>query len=136
VQAECAVSKQPPKIVVVDDDAAISELVCTVLEEEGMIALSCPYGTAAYFCIRRARPNLAILDVHMPAVDGVEIFHTMRSTPETAAIPVIFLTANDQILRTRIPDYPAQNAVLLPKPFHVITLAALVKRILEGQPPD
>ncbi len=106
-------------VVVVDDEAAIVELVCDLLQDVGLAAVGCTDSREAHGCIRRSQPQLVILDVQMPGIDGVELFHQLRTDPGTRAIPVIFVTANGELLKQRLPDYRLQGAWLLPKPFHI-----------------
>lgn len=119
-----------PLIVVVDDEPAIAEIICAILEDEGLRAVPATAGWDVFPLILRELPEIAILDVQMPLVDGIEIFHQMRANPLTAAIPVIFLTANEHIVPLRVPDYHASKAIVLPKPFDVMTLLALVDTLL------
>lgn len=119
-----------PKVVVVDDEPAIVEVVCEVLDDADVDAVACYHGHLAHSCIRDAQPNLVILDVQMPGVDGIEVFRLMREDPLTRAIPVIFFTANADKLKQRLPTYHAMNAELLPKPFNVAKLLDLVETTL------
>jgi CheY-like chemotaxis protein len=117
-------------VVVVDDEPAIVEMVCDVLEDEEILAIPCPHGPEAYACILEQQPAVVILDLQMPIVDGIEVFRMLRADLRTMNIPVIFLTANAHMLRERLPHYPAMKATLLPKPFNVITLLTLVEQFL------
>ena len=119
-----------PTVVVVDDEPAIVEVVCDALEDVDVTTVGCLHGTGAHACIRRVKPRLVILDVQMPAVDGVEVFRSMRADPETKTIPVIFFTANAEKLKQRLPNYEALGAMLLPKPFNVARLLDLVEAAL------
>ncbi len=119
-----------PLVVVVDDEPAIVEVVCDALSDADLEAISCVHGPEANACIREAQPQVVILDVQMPGVDGVEVFQNMRNDPDTRSIPVIFFTANADKLRQRLPDYRAMGAALLPKPFNVDKLLDLVQKSL------
>ena len=119
-----------PQVVVVDDEPAIVDLVCDVLEDAELVADSCPHGRKAHACIRNKQPQVIILDIQMPGVDGIQLFHLLRADPSTQAIPVIFFTANAHVLRERLPDYQALGAELLPKPFHMDKLLDAVTRAL------
>ena len=116
-----------PTVVVVDDEPAITDVVCEVLDEVEVAAVACQHGSRAVACIRETRPDLVILDVQMPGVDGVEVFRQMRVDPVTREIPVIFFTANADRLRQRLPNFQSMNAQLLPKPFQVDRLLAMVQ---------
>ncbi len=104
-------------VVVVDDDAPIAQLVSDVLAEEGLRARVCTHGPDAYPAIQHERPYLVILDLQMPLVDGIHVFHQLRADPATATVPVIFLTANPHILEQRLPTYRDMRAQLVRKPF-------------------
>ncbi len=119
-----------PQVVVVDDEPAIVDLVCDALEDAELVAGSCPYGRKAHACIRNKQPQVVILDIQMPGVDGIQLFHLLRAAPNTQAIPVIFFTANAHVLRERLPDYQALGAELLPKPFHMDKLLDAVTQAL------
>ena len=119
------------KAVVVDDEPAIVDVVCDVLDEADVAATGCVEGPEAFACIKATKPDIVILDVQMPAVDGVEIFQRLRADPATSSIPVIFFTANADTLKRRLPDYRARGAQLLPKPFDVDRLLDLVQRSLD-----
>jgi DNA-binding response OmpR family regulator len=112
-------------------------MICEILEDEGLEMIACDTARSALACILDELPDLVLLDVQMPMMDGIDVFLRMRADPVTASIPVIFLTANDHMVRARVPDYTARDAVLLPKPFDTAVLIALVKqqlsRILPGQ---
>jgi CheY-like chemotaxis protein len=123
-------SRQNPKIVVVDDEAAIVNVVTDVLEDQGNLTISCVQSREAYARIVEEAPQLVILDVVMPGVDGIEIFRQLRGNSATSAIPVIFFTANSEILRRNLPDFEEQGAMLLPKPFRVRKLLDLVRKAL------
>ncbi len=117
-------------VVVVDDEPAIVEVVCAALDMADVAAVGCMYARDAARCIRETRPQVVILDVQMPGVDGVEIFRSLRADPGTSSIPVIFFTANADKLKQRLPDYRALNAELLPKPFDITRLLDLVESAL------
>ena len=121
-----------PNIVVVDDEPAIVEAMIDALEDAGITAEGCEHGAQAQWCIRRTQPDAIILDVQMPVVDGVELFQYLRADPKTSGIPVIFCTANAEKLRRRLPDFRAQGAELLPKPFNLDKLLSMVEHTLGG----
>lgn len=119
-----------PQVVVVDDEPEIVQIICDVLQDEAIQADSCPHGRLAYTCIRYKQPQVVILDVQMPGVDGIEIFRLLRADPTTAPIPVIFVTANADRVQQWLPDYKNLGAALLPKPFDIATLIAMVQHRL------
>lgn len=119
-----------PTIVVIDDEPEIVGLVCEVLEDEDLAVVSCTHGYSAYPCICAARPQVVILDVQMPGVDGLQVFEQMRADPATQGIPVIFFTANGERLLRKLPHYQSMGAKLLPKPFDLDKLLTMVGQAL------
>lgn len=129
-RVDTALESQPmkPVVVVVDDEPAIVEVVCDALSDVDLETIPCVHGKEAHSCIRDSQPQVVILDVQMPGVDGVEVFRHMRADPTTSTIPVIFFTANADKLKQRLPEYHKMGATLLPKPFNVDKLLDLVQK--------
>ncbi len=119
-----------PTVVVVDDDQPIVEVVCEVLDDAQIPAAGCTQAQLAYPWIRAHQPQVVLLDLQMPELDGVEVFRQLRADPATQAIPVIFFTANAHKLQQRLPDYQTLGVALLLKPFDVDTLLGAVTRVL------
>ena len=115
-------------VIVVDDDPALVELICDVLNDEGIATESCPYGHKAHPCISRKQPKAVILDIQMPQVDGIQLFTTLRADPATAIIPVIFFTANAHRLLHWYPNFEELDATLVQKPFD---LTQFIKTVTE-----
>ena len=122
-----------PTVAVVDDDPSIVRVVCEILADENYHAVSCPWGGRALPCIEATHPDLVLLDVQMPDVDGITIFRRMRADPRMQTIPVIFFTANAYRVTEQLPDYRARGAALLPKPFQINEFLDLLERLL---PPE
>lgn len=85
----------PPKILIVDDEPANIDLLAAVLEEDGEI-LFATSGKAALAIAESERPDIVLLDVVMPDLDGYEVCRRLKNNPATAQIPVVFITALDQ----------------------------------------
>ncbi|MCL2485174.1 MAG: response regulator transcription factor [Endomicrobia bacterium] len=80
------------KIVIVDDDENIRSLVKDVLENENYKVITCHDTNEGYKRILKSLPDLAILDVKMPEIGGIELCRLLRETPETRNLPIIMLT--------------------------------------------
>jgi CheY-like chemotaxis protein len=99
-------------ILVIEDDDAIRQNVMTVLRSSGYEPLGAPNGRAGLEVAQVSRPQLIICDIMMPDLDGYGVLQALRSDPETAGIPFIFLTAKADPLEVRqgmnlgADDYP------------------------------
>jgi two-component system sensor histidine kinase/response regulator len=82
-----------PKILVVDDQPINVQLLKRKLEREGMTVATSYSGREALDLVKTNRPDLILLDVMMPEMDGIEVCQRLQADLETKAIPVIFITA-------------------------------------------
>jgi DNA-binding response OmpR family regulator len=82
----------PKKIVLVEDDQFLGGLMSTKLEKEGFAVVRAYDGEEAVKKIFEERPDLVLLDIILPAIDGFEVLKRLREDPQTAKIPVIMLT--------------------------------------------
>jgi CheY-like chemotaxis protein len=90
------------KILCVDDDILIREMLGDILRFRGYTVITAPDGEAGLAAVTRERPDLILLDVMMPGIDGFEVCRRLKADPEFKAIPVIILTAmNDPKLNQR-----------------------------------
>ena len=81
------------KVLVIDDDSMVPETVVRLLILEGYQVIESAYGQAGYAAAISDSPNIILLDLNMPIMDGFEVLHKLKSNPETERIPVIVLTA-------------------------------------------
>lgn len=125
----------PRRVLYVEDDADIRAIAEIALQDVGgFTARLCESGTEALAVAPEFRPDLVLLDVMMPGMDGPATLKGLRRLPELQGVPVIFMTARLQ--RTEIAEYLALGAVgVIPKPFDPMTLATEIADILTG-PPD
>jgi len=122
----------PKRILVVDDDPHITELVCVNLDAAGYDVVRAANGLEAMERIIAARPDLIIMDVMMPEMDGWELCKTIKDDPEMNGIRIIMLTARDTD-RDRLIGRGIFGAdEYVTKPFDVRTLTELCGRILHG----
>ncbi|MDR3202510.1 MAG: response regulator transcription factor [Bifidobacteriaceae bacterium] len=122
------------RILVIDDDTALAEMIGIVLGYEGYQPEFCPSGDGAMAAFRAVRPDLVLLDLMLPGVDGIEVCRRIRAE---SGVPIVMLTARSdtadivQGLEAGADDYIA-------KPFMAQELVARVKarlRGLEDRPP-
>lgn len=114
------------KILIVEDERDILQLVKMYLEKEGFRALTASTGSEGLKLARTEKPDLLILDLMLPEMDGLEVCKRLRSAPETAMLPIIMLTAKAEESDTVIGlELGADDYVT--KPFSPKALIARVK---------
>ena len=117
-------------MLVIDDEAPI-RLLCRVnLEAENMIVLEASDGPSGLETARRERPDIVLLDVMMPGLDGWGVAEALLEDAETASIPIIFLTARAEF-RDRARGLDIGGVDYITKPFNPVELAPLVRSLLE-----
>jgi len=123
-------SAAPPRVLVVDDEADIAQLIKLTLERAGDATVDiAATGDAALQLVRQAPPDLMILDLNLPAIDGTEVCRLVRARPATAALPIIMLTARTaESDRVSGLDLGADDYIT--KPFSLRELAARVRAVL------
>jgi len=121
----------PRKILIVDDDPSIIMLLKINLEMEGYEVISAQGGAEGVEKAKRSLPDLIIMDVMMPNMDGWTAKQELHKSPEVSGIPVIFLSARAQQADLH-KGYEAGAAEYMTKPFEPMELIATVEQILAG----
>lgn len=116
-------------VLIVEDEENIVESLSFLLKREGFRVTSVLDGAQAMDRIGAGRPDLLILDVMLPGVDGFEILRTIRSQPEIADLPVVMLTARMQQQDRRLAEEIGVNAFVT-KPFSNANVISIVKDLL------
>ena len=117
-------------VLVIDDEAPI-RLLCKVnLEAEGMDVLEAPDGPSGLEKARDSRPDVVLLDVMMPGLDGWQVAEQLLEDDRTSEIPIIFLTARAEF-RDRARGLDIGGVDYVTKPFNPLELAPLVRELLE-----
>ena len=120
------------KILAVDDERHIVRLVEVNLQRAGYEVVTAYDGKEALEKVKTENPDLVVLDVMMPFMDGFEVLRNLKANPETAEIPVIMLTAKAQdadVFR----GWQSGVDCYLTKPFNPMELLTFVKRIFDSQ---
>ncbi|HEX9774282.1 MAG TPA: response regulator [Actinomycetota bacterium] len=117
---------------IVDDDRVIQQLLEVNLELEGYTVAKADDGEDAIKRVHEFKPDLVLLDVMMPKVDGREACRRIKADPATAHIPVIFLSARAQEMDVSS-GLELGAAAYLTKPFDPVDLLEAVKKVLAGE---
>jgi two-component system, OmpR family, alkaline phosphatase synthesis response regulator PhoP len=118
------------RVLVIDDEAPI-RLLCRVnLEAEGMQVLEAVDGPAGLEEARSANPDVILLDVMMPGLDGWAVAERLVEDASTRDIPIVFLTARAE-LRDRARGLELGGVDYVTKPFNPVELASLVRELLK-----
>lgn len=115
-----------PSIVCAEDDSATRALLRVVLERAGYVVRQFEDGAEALAEILRQPPDIALLDIGMPGLDGLEVTRRLRATPATALLPVILLTARGR-LEDKVAGLDAGASDFITKPFEPAELLARVR---------
>ena len=124
----------PKKILAVDDERHIVRLVEVNLQRAGYEVVTAYDGREALEKVKAENPDLVVLDVMMPYMDGFEVLKNLKADPSTAEIPVIMLTAKAQdadVFR----GWQSGVDCYLTKPFNPMELLTFVKRIFDSLSP-
>jgi DNA-binding response OmpR family regulator len=116
-------------VLVVEDDPDISQLVARYLEKAGFVASRISSGREALESVRARHPDLIVLDLMLPQIDGLEVCRLLRANEATAGIPIIMLTARAEESQ-RIVGLEMGADDYLPKPFSPNELVARVRALL------
>jgi CheY-like chemotaxis protein len=123
-----------PQILVVEDDEAIRGLVSDVLRDDGYQVSEASNGVEALEQIRHQRPDLIVLDLMMPIMDGWAFVEECRRRPCCGEVPIVVTSASHDLPRTaeRLRSFGVRTC--LAKPFDVNGLLALVERYAPSAP--
>jgi len=120
------------KVLVVDDEDDIRRIAMLALVGVGGMEVAEASGGAEGICrARESRPDVILLDMMMPGMDGMATFRALRGDPETSGIPVVFLTAKAMSAEVDRLKALGASGVLI-KPFDPMTLPALLRGLVDA----
>jgi len=120
----------PARVLVIDDEGPI-RLLCRVnLEAAGMVVHEAENGATGLEVARRELPDVILLDVMMPGMDGWDVFGALNKDERTAHIPIVFLTARAE-LRDQARGLELGGVDYVTKPFDPLELAPLIDDLLQ-----
>jgi DNA-binding response OmpR family regulator len=118
-----------PLVLIADDDADILSLVRAVLERAGNEVVSVGNGAQALASVTERKPDLAVLDISMPEVDGLEVLRRLRADSATSTLPVVLLSARAQEADVKL-GFELGASAYVKKPFSPRELADRVAELL------
>jgi DNA-binding response OmpR family regulator len=122
-------------ILAVDDDSDVLQTIKISLMRHGYQVSCATSGHAALVQVQQALPDLVLLDMAMPDLDGLEVCRQLRAQAATAQIPILFLTANDTAAG-RVAGFSAGANDYLVKPFDLRELNVRIQTLLRYEPQD
>ncbi|MDQ6804841.1 MAG: response regulator transcription factor [Actinomycetota bacterium] len=123
--------ERPPRVLVVEDDEAIAQVLQRSLRMEGYDVRIADDGVVALDVAHAFLPDLVILDLGLPRMDGIDVAKTMRETDD---VPILVLTARDAV-ESRVEGLDAGADDYLVKPFERQELLARLRALLRRRPP-
>ena len=115
-------------VVLVDDAADVRMLLQLLLELEGFAVTATADGPTGLAAVRATRPDVVLLDVQLPGMDGTEVLRQLRADPPTAQLPVVLLTGSPETDTAALLDLGATG--VLHKPFDPDTVGAQLSALL------
>ncbi|MCX7046248.1 MAG: response regulator [Candidatus Sumerlaeota bacterium] len=123
------------KVLAVDDESDILLIIHTSLESEGFDVVTASNGFDALALAEEAKPDLIVLDIMMPEMDGFEVMKRLRDNPKTATIPIVMLTGlSERKLIKQALDMGVCHYIV--KPFDFQDFLAVVNRAMKESQPD
>jgi CheY-like chemotaxis protein len=121
-----------PTVLVIDDQWSMLALARLVLQRAGYRVLLAGDAPTGLYLARAEQPDLVLVDIHLPGIDGPALIRRLRAEPATCDLPVVFITAGARA------DQPAEGAragavACLAKPFAAPVLVGLLERVLMRQ---
>jgi two-component system, OmpR family, response regulator MtrA len=118
------------RVLVVDDDAALAEMLSIVLRNEGFEPIWCAHGDKAFSAFKEAKPDLVLLDLMLPGRDGVDVCRDIRAE---SGVPIVMLTAKTDTIDV-VEGLEAGADDYVAKPFKAKELVARIKTRLRRMP--
>ena len=128
-----ALNMMSKKILLVDDDVEMTRMAQMTLEKEGHTVITAAGGQEALERVAAEKPDLVVMDVMMPEMDGFELLDKLKEDAATAGIPTIMLSARGEysnVLKGR----EAGVDFYIPKPYNPYELTGIIRRIFDDEP--
>jgi len=116
-------------IMVADDNPDIVDILRNMLEENGF-NVTCAYSGKDLFAgLEELKPDLILLDIMMPQMDGLEVLRRLKGAPKTSSIPIIMITVKDE---DKLAAHKLGADDYIPKPFDIDKLVTAINHLLSG----
>ncbi len=126
---EQPIPAQGDRVLCIDDDPLVRQLLTMILEKSGFVPFTAPDGPTGLQVAATERPELIVVDLMMPGLDGYEVCRCLRSNPQTAKVPLVILTANRDP-KLNVKAFQAGADLALTKPFDPDKLMAALRAAL------
>lgn len=120
------------KVLIIDDEKLIRLTTSILLKQRGYDVVEAIDGTIGIECAKCEQPDLIMLDIMMPNIDGWQVFDKMQEIDETKNIPVVIFTAGDFVASEQIAKSKGINWIIR-KPFHIEALEKIFSNIEKGE---
>jgi len=120
------------KILVVEDESDIRNFVAKALTAKGYKVFEASNGYEGWYLLQKVKPDIVILDIMMPVMDGMEVLKKIREHPEFKEMPVIMLTGKSED-KDILEGYSVGADYYITKPFDIKTVLIGVKMMLEDK---
>ncbi|MGQ9584604.1 MAG: response regulator transcription factor [Anaerolineae bacterium] len=119
-----------PTVLCIEDEADMIDLIRWILERQGFEVQGALGGEEGLRMMRERRPDVVLLDIMMPEMDGWEVYREMKATPDLADIPVVVVTAKAQSIDKVLGLHIAKVEEYITKPFGPHELIKAVNKVL------
>jgi CheY-like chemotaxis protein len=115
-------------ILIVDDDLPFAQFLDEALTSAGFVTRIAKHGAAAFLELEIAAPDLMLVDIFMPVIDGITFCRLVRANPATRDTPIIVMSATPNLHQT----IPVQISGFLPKPLEIDALLSLIASAIQA----
>ena len=128
--AKVGISMTPIRVVCIEDESEMIDLVSMILTREGYQVIGAPGGLQGLQIVEDTQPDLVLLDLMMPDLDGWEVYQRLKANPKTTNMPIIVVTARAQSIDKILGLHIAKVDDYITKPFSPTELLTSIQKVL------